>query len=160
MIVGADLVLPLHRVNMTKLFHFDSPQEDYRADACVISCFDARFDRVVRKFLRKQSIEFYDQVKIPGSARALSTSAGAAEREIALGMVRTSIRLHRPSRVWLFAHADCGAYRSSTLEIQMADLRSAADFMRSSEPSLPVECFYCNFDGVYSVAQGAAGGAF
>ena len=29
---------------MDKLFHFDSPQEVYTADACVISCFDARFD--------------------------------------------------------------------------------------------------------------------
>jgi len=37
---------------MEKVFHFDSPREVYRADACVITCFDARFDLAVRKFLK------------------------------------------------------------------------------------------------------------
>ncbi len=36
---------------MQKLFHFDCPQEVYRADACVISCFDFRFDAQLRRFL-------------------------------------------------------------------------------------------------------------
>ena len=42
---------------MKKVFHFDSQTDAYRADACVVSCFDARFELVTRKFLKKRGIE-------------------------------------------------------------------------------------------------------
>jgi hypothetical protein len=148
------------RPTMTKLFHFDCPREVYQADACVITCFDARFDLAIRKFLGRQGIGIYDQIKIPGSAKALAAPAGSSERDLVLGMVRTSMRLHRPARLWLFAHADCGAYPDAPVEIETADLVSAARFVEDSEPSLTVECFFAGFDGVYAVERSAAGRAF
>jgi hypothetical protein len=57
---------------MEKLFHFDSPREHYRADACVITCLDARFEIAIRKFLKRLGCATFDHVKIPGGAKSLA----------------------------------------------------------------------------------------
>ena len=136
---------------MQELFHFDCAREVYQADACIISCFDARFDLALRKFLKRRAILTYDQIKIPGSAKSLAAPDTEADRDFVLGMVRTSMRLHRPARVWMFAHSDCGAYPGAPVETQTADLQTATQVLQGAEPTLAVQCFFCDFDGVYSV---------
>lgn len=145
---------------MQKLFHFGCSQEVYTADACVISCFDARFDLPIRKFLQRRGIVTFDQIKIPGSAKALGAPDCEADRDFVLRMVRTSIRLHAPTRALLFAHNDCGAYPGIGAEVVAADLRRGAEVLRRAEPSLTIECFFADFDGIYSVEnQSASTGA-
>ena len=136
---------------MEKLFHFDCPREVYQADACVISCFDARFDLPLRKFLKRRGIALYDHVKIPGSAKALGAPDRESDRDFVLTMVRTSLRLHGPNRLLLFAHNDCGAYPDIPAEIVAADVVKAVEFMRTAEPSLPCESYFCDFDGIYGI---------
>jgi hypothetical protein len=136
---------------MQKVFHFDCPREVYQADACIISCFDARFDLAVRKFLKRRGIFIYDHIKIPGSAKALAAPDAEADRDFVLRMVRTSIRLHKSARLWLFAHSDCGAYPGTPVETQTADLRTAAQILQGAEPSLATESFFADFDGIFSI---------
>jgi Putative carbonic anhydrase len=136
---------------MEKVFHFDSPQEVYQADALVISCFDARFDAAIRKFLKRRGIALFDQIKIPGSAKALGAPDCQGDRDFVLRMVRTSIRLHRPSRAMLLAHADCGAYPGVPVETVTADIVRAAEVLLAAEPSLSVECYFSDFDGIYRI---------
>jgi len=136
---------------MEKLFHFDSPQEVYQADACVISCFDARFDQAVRKFLRRRGIALYDNVKIPGSAKSLAAPECAADSDFVLRMVRTSVRLHSPSRLVLIGHNDCGGYPGLPPEAVTADLVLASTLLASAIPGLPIECFFADFDGIYAI---------
>jgi len=134
---------------MEKLFHFDSPQEVYKADACVISCFDARFDLAIRKFLKRRGIQTFDHIKIPGSAKSLAAPECEGDRDFVLRMIRTSIRLHRPDRALILAHAECGAYPGVPIEIVAADVVRAAAVVLAAEPSLTVECYFADFDGVY-----------
>lgn len=136
---------------MDKLFHFDSPQEVYTADACVISCFDARFDVAVRKFLKRRGIAIFDHVKIPGSAKALAAPECEGDRDFVLRMVRTSMRLHRSARVVILAHNDCGAYPGIAVDEIVADVARAAQVLLAAEPSLAVECYFADFDGVYRI---------
>jgi hypothetical protein len=136
---------------MQKLFHFDCPREVYQADACVISCFDARFDQAVRKFLKRRGVALYDQIKIPGSAKALAAPEAEGDRDFVLRMVRTSLRLHRPGRILLFAHNDCGAYPGVPAGVVAADVVKAAGVLRAAEPALPCETFFCDFDGIYRI---------
>ncbi|MBZ5725916.1 MAG: hypothetical protein LAP87_13070 [Acidobacteriia bacterium] len=136
---------------MDKLFHFDCPQEVYTADACVISCFDARFDVAVRKFLKRCGVFLYDHVKIPGGAKSLAAPECETDRDFVLRMVRTSIRLHRPRRALILAHQECGAYEGIALEVVTADVLRAAECLRAQEPSLAVECYFADFDGVYRI---------
>jgi hypothetical protein len=134
-----------------KLFHFDSPVEVYRADACVLTCFDARFELVTRKFLRRRGVELYDQIKIPGAAKALADPAGEGDRDFVLRMVATSIALHGSARMILTGHNDCGAYLSRPPQEVVADIVRAADVIRDAFPSLPVERYFFDFDGAYQV---------
>jgi len=140
---------------MEKVFHFDCPQEVYQADACVISCFDARFDTAVRKFLKRRGVATYDQVKIPGSAKALAAPDFDGDRDFVLRMVRTSIRLHRPELAILIGHNDCGAYPGAAVEEITADLVRAAGVLLAAEPSFTVECYLADFDGIYRIAADA-----
>jgi hypothetical protein len=136
---------------MDKVLHFDAPQEVYTADACVISCFDARFDLTVRKFLKRRGIATYDNVRIPGSAKALADPDCPGDRDFVLRMVRTSMRLHRPQRALILAHNDCGAYPEVPVDVVAADVVRAAQVLLAAEPSLSVECYFTDFDGVYRI---------
>lgn len=136
---------------LQKILHFDSPVEVYTADACVMTCFDARFDAAIRKFLKRREIALFDQVKIPGSAKALGAPDSEADRDFAMRMVRTSIRLHHPSRFLLIGHNDCGAYPGMPPEVVAADLLQAALFLRAAEPAIPVETYFADFDGIYEI---------
>jgi hypothetical protein len=136
---------------MPKLFHFDCPQEVYRADACVISCFDFRFDTQLRKFLKRRGAAVYDHVKIPGSVKAIAAPDRASDREFVVAMLRTSLRLHGPRRLMLFGHNDCGAYPDMPPAIVCADVVKAAAYFANVEPTLTIESYFCDFDGVYGL---------
>jgi hypothetical protein len=135
---------------MTKLFHFHSPKEVYQADALVISCYDARFDAAIRKFLKRRGIALFDHLKIAGSVKGLA--AEGPDRDFLLRMVRISMGLHHPPRAVLIAHNECGAYPGAAPEAIAADVLRAAQFLSSAEPSLPVECYFADFDGIYEIA--------
>jgi hypothetical protein len=141
---------------MVKLFHFDSLREHYLADACVISCIDARFDLATRKFLKRLGIAIYDQVKIPGAAKALATPERDADRDFVMGMVRTSMRLHGSTRVLLIGHNDCGGYPGGSADTIVAGLWRAAAVVVAAEPTLTVECYFADFDGIYQCGPAAS----
>jgi carbonic anhydrase len=136
-----------------KVFHFDSPAEAYTADACVITCFDARFDLAVKKFLKRRGIVLFDHVKIAGSAKPLADSQASGNDGCGciMNAVRTSMRLHRTSRVLIMSHNECGAYPGVPPDQVAADAARAAAFLRAAEPSLQVESYFVDFDGVYRV---------
>ena len=136
---------------MEKIFHFDSPREHYTADACVISCFDARFDVATRKFLKRRGILTYDHVKIAGAGKSLAASDSEPDRDFVLRLVRTSIRLHRTPLAVIINHNECGAYSGLSADAIAADSSRAGDVVRTAEPSLVVECYFADFDGVYRV---------
>ena len=138
---------------MQKVFHFDSPAEVYTADACVITCFDARFDLAIKKFLKRRGIVLFDHVKIAGSAKPLADSQAAGDSGCAtiVNAVRTSMRLHRTNLVLIMSHNDCGAYPGVPADVVAADAVRAAAFLRTAEPSLNVESYFVDFDGVYRV---------
>jgi hypothetical protein len=140
---------------MEKLLHFDCPQEVYQADACVISCFDFRFDAALRKFLKRSAVAVYDQIKIPGSAKVVAAPERDSDRDLVIGMVQTSIRLYRPARLMLFGHNDCGAYPGIAAEVVAADLLKARAVFAAAVPELPCEAYFCDFDGIYAVSAGA-----
>lgn len=148
---------------MEKIYHFDSQTDVYRADACVVSCFDARFELVTRKFLRKRGIWWADPLKIAGGAKVFASPGQESERSFALEQVRTSIRLHQTKRVMLMVHTDCGAYGGlqafgANEEREGAnhemELRTAAEFLQRNLPAIDVECYYLKFTGVWALDAG------
>jgi hypothetical protein len=143
-----------------KVFHFDSQTDVYRADACVVSCFDARFELVTRKFLKKRGIWWADPIKIAGGAKAFASPAEESERSFALGQVQTSMRLHGTNRVMLMVHSDCGAYgglkafggnEEQEAANHESELRRATEFLKNNISTIDVECYYLKFTGVWTL---------
>lgn len=138
-----------HR-SMEKAFHFDCPSEVYKADACILSCFDFRFEMAMRKFFKRCGIQTFDHIKIPGSAKALVAPERDSDRDFVLSMIRTSIRLHGPERMLILGHNDCGAYPGEPAETVAADVRKAAEIVKA-ETGLTLEGYFCDFDGIYKL---------
>ena len=144
---------------MKKVFHFDSLIDTYRADACVVSCFDARFELVTRKFLKKRAIWWADPLKIAGGAKSFASPAEESDRSFALSQVKTSMRLHGTNRVMMMIHSDCGAYGGLQAFDQdekreaahhETELRNAAEFLKINIQSIEVECYFLKFNGVWT----------
>ena len=135
---------------MHKELHFDSPQREYRAEACVVSCFDARFDAVIRKFLKRRGIFTADHIKIAGAAKWLASPEHEDDRDFVLRQIRTSMRRHGAGRLILFLHAGCGAYDGSCDRASLgAELARAVEFVRANEAALEVESYFLDFEGVW-----------
>ena len=62
----------VHHDGMRKLFHFDSPREQYHCDASVVGCFDNRFEAATRKLLKRIGVMHPDPIRIAGGAKSLA----------------------------------------------------------------------------------------
>ena len=95
----------------------------------------------------------YDRGRLPRRhlVQALAAPEAETDRDFVLGMVRTSIRLHKPQRMLILGHNDCGAYPGAEPEVVAADVVKAAEIVRAAGLGLRVECYFCDFDGVYRV---------
>src|SRR5258708_1520883 len=142
---------------MDKIFHFDSPSDQYVADAAVLCCFDQRIRLAVNKFLHRQGILRPDMVVIAGGAKTLASPRNDFERDFILEQVRMSILLHRTQRVFLMSHSDCATYgglaafagdQEREAQHHKKELQRASDLIRSNFPEVDVECFFVTFEGV------------
>jgi hypothetical protein len=147
---------------MEKAFHFDSPPEPYVADAAVLCCFDQRIRLAVHKFLQKRLILRPDMIVVAGGARTLASPRNDFERDFILEQVRMSILLHKTERVFLMSHSDCATYgglaafqgdREREAELHKAELARARVLINSRFPDVVVECFFVNFEGIFSMKE-------
>jgi len=145
---------------MRKIFHFDSPAEQYVADAAVLCCFDHRISQAVRKFLKKQGIERADMVIVAGGAKTLASPRNDFEQDFILEQVRMSIRLHQTQRVLVMSHSDCATYgglanfkgdREAEAVHHREELLRAGELLTKNFPGISVEPYFVKFDGVWEV---------
>ena len=145
---------------MRKVFHFDSPEGAYVADAAVLCCFDHRISTAVRKFLKKQGIERADMIVVAGGAKTLASPRNDFEQDFILEQVRMSIRLHQTKRVMVMSHSDCATYgglahfkgdHQAEAEHHRAELLRAGELLTSNFPDISVEPYFVKFDGIWEV---------
>lgn len=145
---------------MKKLFHFDSPRERYVCDAAVVWCFDNRFEQTFRKFLKRQGVVYWDAIKIAGGTKCLASPDRESDRDFVLNQILISMRLHQTKRVILMLHSDCAAYGgieafdgSAALERDhhREELRNAAALLAARIPSIEVEGYFVDFEGVWAM---------
>jgi hypothetical protein len=145
---------------MDKIFHFDSPSDQYVADAAVLCCFDQRIRLAVNKFLHRQGILRPDMVVIAGGAKTLASPRNDFERDFILEQVRMSILLHRTERVFLMSHSDCATYgglaafggdHAREADHHKQELQRASELISSRFPDVKVECFFVTFEGIFAM---------
>jgi carbonic anhydrase len=145
---------------MRKIFHFDSPEAPYIADAAVLCCFDHRIGTAVRKFLKKQGIERADMIVVAGGAKTLASPRNDFEQDFILEQVRMSIRLHQTKRVMVMSHSDCATYgglahfkgdRQAEAIHHRGELLRAGNLLTANFPDISVEPYFVSFDGIWEV---------
>ncbi len=145
---------------MRKVFHFDSSADAYVADAAVLCCFDHRISTVVRKFLKKQSIERADMIIVAGGAKTLASPRNDFEQDFILEQVRMSIRLHQTRRVLIMSHSDCATYgglahfkgdKAAEADHHRNELLRAGELLTSTFPDISIEPYFVKFDGIWEV---------
>jgi carbonic anhydrase len=145
---------------MRKVFHFDSPDDPYVADAAVLCCFDHRIGTVVRKFLKKQAIERADMIVVAGGAKTLASPRNDFERDFILEQVRMSVLLHHTKRVLVMSHSDCATYgglahfkgdQQAEADHHRSELLRAGELLIANFPGISVEPYFVKFDGVWEV---------
>ena len=150
---------------MKKVFHFDTPRDEYHCDAAILWCFDHRFELGFRKFLKRIGVANTDAIKIAGGAKVLASPEHEADREFVLDQIRKSMRLHGTRRVILMLHSDCGAYGGLAAFKEDAaaeaahherELQRAAANLRASIPGVEVQGYFVDFEGVWDAEIGAA----
>ncbi len=146
---------------MKRVLSFHSKTDHYHCDALVVACFDHRFDRVLRKFLKRIGIVNPDAVIVAGGAKTLASPDHESDREFLVSQMEKSIKLHGTDRVILMLHSDCGAYGGlhkefnddEALEVahHRDELRKAYRTVRAAFPAVSIECYFVDFKGVWQL---------
>ncbi len=137
----------------------ESSSDHYRAEACVVWCFDDRFAPALATFLKAKNLTHKDLVSIAGGLKALASPDSEDDRVFVLGQIRASIALHHAPKVYLMVHSDCGKYGglkafagdpNKELEEYRLEAKKAKDFLIANlGPSIQIEPVFADFQGVW-----------
>lgn len=150
-----------------QVIKFKSKRNHYNADACIVWCFDNRFDALLKKTKESLGFKHTDDIKIAGGAMNLAGRGIADDKEKIIeylaNQVEKSIKLHHAPLVILMLHKDCGAYKAIGLplegenenELLEQDLKEASDHLseylsrRGYRPK--IKMFIADFDSLREV---------
>ena len=144
-----------------EILKYKSPKGHYRADVCIVWCFDARFGKLFKRFVSTRKFRHYDVIAVGGGAKSFTDTGDKIGREFLLRQVETSAKLHHPPLVVLMTHSDCGAYGGlrafgddQAVERKRHEgyLRAAKNFLCRKLPrSVKIETVFADFNGLHSV---------
>lgn len=142
---------------MRQVIKFKTSQEHYKADACVVWCFDNRFTGLLGE-LNRFGFKNIDLVKVAGGAKALANrDMEPNSYAFLIQQIDKSIKLHKTSLVMLMVHKDCGAYGDLPKKLGgdflHDQLRKAkTEVERTFEhDSIKVAIYLADFDGLWEV---------
>lgn len=147
-------------MNRAYVFQYKTPLDHYTAEAFVTRCFDDRFWRAFKNFLKTRGTKHIDPESVAGGAKIFSSPEKESDRDFMLRELEKSIRLHHTQKVMLFTHHDCGAYggfgrfennREKELEFHTREHQKARDIIRERFPDLAIECYFIDDRGVSQI---------
>ena len=139
------------------VFEWSTPLEHYAAEAFVVRCFDDRFWKAFKSFLKARGFKHIDPESVAGGAKIFSSPEKESDRDFMLRELEKSIRLHRTKKVMLFTHHDCGAYggfgkfnndRDAELAFHAREHKKAADVVRPRFPDTAIESYFMDDQGI------------
>lgn len=136
------------------------PRDHYRAQACILWCFDNRFWPALADLVKERGFTSFDPVVVAGGAKNLGGPQEEGDRAFVLKQIGLSIKLHQASRVVLMTHEDCGAFGGSAAfahdsgkerEHHRLVLTAARRAVEERFPGIEVETYFAAFDGLKPV---------
>jgi len=144
--------------NMKLVFKQGMEMEHYVANASVVDCFDHRTFASLVGYDKDHGI--IDPLIHAGGAKNLASPAKDFYREYVLDQLELSVTLHKPQKIVLMNHYNCGAYggsepfdndRKKEEEFHKEELRKAEAVVRQKFPDIPVEKMYLDDDGLWLI---------
>ncbi len=142
---------------MKSVLSYKVKPDHYKADACIVWCFDDRFNSMLDTVRKHYKLKYVDEVKVAGGAKDL-VHGERYEREYLLGQIEKSVRLHHTPLILLMVHHACGAYGKifntpeEEHDFYAAELSAAKkvimDFAKTKGLRLAVGRFFASFDGL------------
>ena len=138
-------------------FEFETALDHYTAGTFVVRCFDDRFWKAFKHFLKSLGLKHIDPESVAGGAKILASPEQESDRDFMLREIEKSIRLHGTSRVMLFTHSDCGVYGgldrfNGDAEEEFAFHRGEHEKARAAVaarfPELAVESYFIDPHGI------------
>ena len=142
-------------------FEFPTNLEHYTAEAFVVRCFDDRFWKVFKRFLKSRGVRHIDPESVAGGAKVLASPEQDGDRDFMLRELEKSIRLYHTKKVLLFTHHDCGAYggiakfngnRDAELAFHRTEHTKARAIIAARFSDLLIENYFLNEKGVIPFA--------
>lgn len=139
------------------LFGQESNLEHYTAEAFTLRCFDDRFWKAFKNFLKAQGLVRIDPASVAGGAKVLASPEKEGDRDFMLRELEKSIRLHHAEKVMLFTHYDCGAYggiarfggdEEEQLALHKEELEKAKATVLEKFPNIAVETYFIDKEGI------------
>lgn len=133
----------------------------YKADAFIVRCFDNRFWKTFKRFMKHLEFQDIDPESVAGGAKIFSDPEREGDRDFMLRELEKSIRLHGVNRVMLFTHHDCGAYGGLTrfdgdedkeFIFHVDEHKKAQEEIRKRFPELPIESYFIDREGVIKIS--------
>lgn len=143
------------------LVNHQSVLDHYTAEAFTLRCFDDRFWKVFKHFLKKMGIQHIDPESVAGGAKVLASPEKESDRDFMLRELEKSIKLHGTIRVMLFTHHDCGAYGGfsrfnndpqAEFDLHTEEHKKARDVVQARFPDLAVESYFLDAVGIVKIS--------
>jgi hypothetical protein len=154
----------MRKQNMERVYVFSedvSLEDHYTAQVFVVRCFDDRFWKVFKHFMRAQGFEHLDPESVAGGAKVFASPEKDGDRDFLLRELEKSIRLHHTKKVWLFTHSDCGAYgglaefegdEEKEFKFHVAEHEKARRVIKNRFSDIPIETFFIDMHGIIKTA--------
>ena len=140
-------------------FKSETSSSHYGADAFAVRCFDNRFWKVFKRFIKHLNLDHIDTESVAGGAKIFASPEKEGDRDFMMRELEKSIKLHHTIQVFLFTHKDCGAYGGSArfkntekeFIFHKAELKKAKKITEEKFPELEVETYFIDFQGIIKI---------
>ena len=144
------------------LLPFESPRDQYRADATVVWCYDSRFTLALQVLAEKMGWKNFDLIKLDGGVRDLGSLGNEAERSYVLNQISKSLRSHKAPEIFIMAHYNCGGLGREQMDPtddedmflgqELKQGKEAVErYLVSAGLSAKVRPLLCDFKNIYEV---------
>lgn len=132
----------------------------YTAEAFVIRCFDDRFWKSFKDFLKQQGFIHIDPISLAGGVKSISSPENDSDRDFILKQIEISTKLHHTKKIMLFNHHDCGAYggfsrfhndENKEFDFHVAELQKSKKIIQQRFPELAVEMYFIDKKGIVKI---------
>lgn len=148
-------------MNRKYVFAHPISAKHYTAEVFALRCFDNRFWKTFKCFMKNLGLGDIDPVSPAGGAKVLASPEKKGDRDYMLREIGKSVRLHHPPKVMLFTHSDCGAYgglkqfngdEDEEFKFHSNELRKARKVVKIHFPDLKIETYFIDKRGVIRIS--------